>query len=127
LRGDRPLIAYPEAADWHAKQSGGAGGDIASNLETGIGYKAWWQLPALPKINVGNAEAREHLLQAAEFWIRFGADGWRLDVPEEIDDASFWQEFRTRVRAINPEAYTVGEIWKRADVCGEWATCARPR
>ena len=65
------------------------------------------------------AEAREHLLQAAEFWIRFGADGWRLDVPEEIDDESFWQEFRTRVRAINPEAYTVGEIWKRADA---WLT-----
>ena len=76
LSGDRPLVAYPEAADWHVKQSGGAGGGIASNLETGIGYKAWWQLPALPKINVGNAEAREHLLQAAEFWIRFGADGW---------------------------------------------------
>jgi len=115
LRGDRPLIAYPESVDWHLKQSGGAGGGIASNLETTLGYKAWWQLPALPKINVGNAEAREHLLQAAEFWIRFGADGWRLDVPEEIDDESFWQEFRTRVRAINPEAYTVGEIWKRAD------------
>ena len=62
LRGDRPLIAYPEAAEWHAKQSGGAGGGVASSLETGIGYKAWWQLPALPKINVGNAEAREHLL-----------------------------------------------------------------
>ena len=119
LRGDRPLIAYPEAVDWHVKQSGGAGGGIASDLETGIGYKAWWQLPALPKINVGNAEAREHLLQAAEFWIRFGADGWRLDVPEEIDDESFWQEFRARVRAINPEAYTVGEIWKRADA---WLT-----
>ena len=115
LRGDRPLIAYPEAADWHAKQSGGSGGGTASTLETTLGYKAWWQLPALPKINVGNAEAREHLLQAAEHWIRFGADGWRLDVPEEIDDESFWQEFRTRVRAINPEAYTVGEIWKRAD------------
>ena len=26
LRGDRPLIAYPEAADWHAQQSGGSGG-----------------------------------------------------------------------------------------------------
>ena len=119
LRGDRPLIAYPEAVDWQVKQRGGVGDGIAGDPETGIGYKAWWQLPALPKINVGNAEAREHLLQAAEFWIRFGADGWRLDVPEEIDDESFWQEFRARVRAINPEAYTVGEIWKRADA---WLT-----
>lgn len=119
LRGERPLIAYPESVDWHVKQRVDASGSIASESEIGIGYKAWWQLPALPKINVGNAEAREHLLQAAEFWIRFGADGWRLDVPEEIDDESFWQEFRTRVRAINPEAYTVGEIWKRAEA---WLT-----
>lgn len=119
LRGDRPLIPYPEAINWHLRQSGGAGGGIASDLETTIGYKAWWQLPALPKINVRNAEAREHLLRAAEFWIRFGADGWRLDVPEEIDDESFWQEFRTRVRAIKPDAYIVGEIWNRADT---WLT-----
>lgn len=118
LRGDRPLIAYPEAVDWQMQQGAAAGG-TANKSEMTIGYKAWWQLPALPKINVRNAAAREHLLQAAEFWIRFGADGWRLDVPEEIDDESFWQEFRTRVRAINPEAYTVGEIWKRADA---WLT-----
>jgi cyclomaltodextrinase len=119
LRGDRPLIAYPESVDWHVKQSADSGTARASDLAASIGYKAWWQLPALPKINVSNPEAREHLLKAAEFWIRFGADGWRLDVPEEIDDESFWQEFRTRVRAINPEAYTVGEIWKRADA---WLT-----
>ena len=29
-------------------------------------------LPALPKLNVANPEVREHLLQAAEHWIRFG-------------------------------------------------------
>ena len=32
-------------------------------------------------------------------------------MPNEIDDDSFWQEFRRRVKAINPEAYIVGEIW----------------
>ena len=47
----------------------------------------------------------------AEYWTRRGIDGWRLDVPNEIDDDSFWQEFRRRVKAINPEAYIVGEIW----------------
>jgi neopullulanase len=43
--------------------------------------------------------------------MRKGIDGWRLDVPTEIDDDSFWQEFRQRVRAINSETYIVGEIW----------------
>jgi cyclomaltodextrinase len=34
-----------------------------------------------------------------------------LDVPNEINDDSFWSEFREAVKAANPEAYLVGEIW----------------
>jgi neopullulanase len=50
-------------------------------------------------------------MQVAEHWIRFGADGWRLDVAAEIDDDDFWREFRRRVKAIDPEAYIVAEVW----------------
>ena len=32
----------------------------------------------------------------------------------EIDDDGFWQEFRRRVRAGNPDAYIVGEVWTEA-------------
>ncbi len=53
----------------------------------------------------------------AEHWLRFGIDGWRLDVPGEIRDESFWQEFRRRCRAVRPDAYLVGEIWHE---CPEW-------
>ena len=77
------------------------------------GYLGWWSLPALPKLNVANPEVREHLLQAAEHWIRFGADGWRLDVPREMPD-DFWREFRRRVKAVDPNAYIVAEIWHEA-------------
>jgi cyclomaltodextrinase / maltogenic alpha-amylase / neopullulanase len=78
---------------------------------TAIGYRGWWNLPALPKFNTNTPAVREFLFDIAEHWIRLGIDGWRLDVAEEIDDDSFWQEFRQRVRAINPEAYIVAEIW----------------
>jgi cyclomaltodextrinase len=78
------------------------------------GYEAWWNLPALPKFNTNNPEVREFIFSVAEFWIDFGIDGWRLDVPEEIDDVEFWRTFRTRVKARNPEAYIVGEIWHEA-------------
>lgn len=81
---------------------------------TPLGYQAWWGLPALPKLNVGNPGVREYLMGVAEHWLRFGIDGWRLDVPTEIDDPTFWQEFRRRCRAVNPEAYLVGEIWDEA-------------
>ena len=74
-------------------------------------YECWWNFPALPKFNTNCADVREYLFSVAEYWTKRGIDGWRLDVPNEIDDDSFWQEFRRRVKAINPEAYIVGEIW----------------
>jgi cyclomaltodextrinase len=75
------------------------------------GYEAWWNLPALPKLNTNTPAVREFLWDVAAYWIEFGADGWRLDVPSEIDDDGFWQEFRRRVKGANPDAYIVGEIW----------------
>ena len=81
---------------------------------TAIGYRGWWNLPALPKFNTNTPAVREFLFGVAEHWIHLGVDGWRLDVPTEIDDDSFWQEFRQRVRKVNPEAYIVGEIWHEA-------------
>jgi len=77
-------------------------------------YASWWGQPALPKLNTRNPGVREYLFKAGQHWIEFGADGWRLDVPAEIDDDSFWQEFRRVVKSANPEAYIVGEIWHAA-------------
>ena len=88
-----------------------------SRSRRALGYQAWWDLPGLPKLRVENPEVREYLLRVAEHWVRFGIDGWRLDVPSEIEDDDFWREFRGRVRAANPEAYIVGELWRES---GRW-------
>jgi neopullulanase len=109
LSGEREPNPYPDRASPGTSRR-------SLPFET-LGYKAWWNLPALPKLNVGNPEMREYLLGVAEHWIRFGADGWRLDVAAEIDDLSFWAEFRERVRTANPEAYLLAEIWT---VAPEW-------
>jgi cyclomaltodextrinase / maltogenic alpha-amylase / neopullulanase len=77
-------------------------------------YVGWAGDRALPEFNHDNREAREYLMQVAEYWLRLGIDGWRLDVPSCIKAEGFWQEFRDRVKAINPEAYIVGEIWEDA-------------
>ena len=95
LDAGRPLLAYPPPG----------------TPRSALGYEAWWGLPALPKLNTDEPEVREYLLSVAEHWLRFGIDGWRLDVPQEIDDEAFWQEFRRRCRAIRSDAYLVGEIW----------------
>jgi cyclomaltodextrinase len=80
-------------------------------------YQCWWDLPALPEFNTDNPRVREFLWDVATHWVEFGIDGWRLDVPACIDDEPFWQEFRRRVKRVNPEAYIVGEIWHPAP---EW-------
>jgi neopullulanase len=108
LDHERPIDAYPVDLSRLGEVEGG-GGSLRR-----YGYVAWWDLPALPKLNIGEPAVREYLWGVAEHWLRFGIDGWRLDVPGEIDDPPFWAEFRRRCRAINPDAYLVGEIWSVA-------------
>jgi neopullulanase len=115
LDAGQQLRAYPsEVLSGALDPDWGAAHRLGDRSLDELGYRAWWDLPALPKLNVANPHMREYLLQVAEHWIRFGADGWRLDVAEEIGDAAFWAEFRHRVRTVNPEAYIVGEIWRLA-------------
>jgi neopullulanase len=118
LEGRRPFRPYPwptdpdEAPD---EPVTGATEDARGDESLRrFGYRGWWGLPALPKLNTDNAEVRAHIFEVAEHWLRFGIDGWRLDVPTEIRDEVFWQEFRRRCRAVNPECYIVGEIWHEA-------------
>lgn len=75
-------------------------------------YRGWYNLKPLPRLNTDNSVVREFTMQVAEHWLRKGIDGWRLDVPVEITADGYWEEFRQRVRAINPEAYIVGEVWE---------------
>ncbi len=100
LDGQRGIDAYP------------IGWRDGTHVRTG--YRAWWGIPSLPKLRVEHRDVREYLFGVAEQWLRFGIDGWRLDVPQEIEDETFWPEFRQRVRAVNPEAYLLGEIWDEA-------------
>jgi cyclomaltodextrinase len=74
-------------------------------------YAAWWGIKSLPKFNTRNPAVRQFLLSVACYWIEQGADGWRLDVPNEIDDDTFWAEFRHVVKGSNHDAYILGEIW----------------
>lgn len=104
LKRHKPWGAYPGEKEQQQLNSG-----VGSY--NALGYTAWWNLPALPKLNTNTPAVREFIFEAAEHWLNFGADGWRLDVPAEIDDDAFWREFRRRVKAVNPDAYIVGEIW----------------
>jgi glycosidase len=75
-------------------------------------YNAWWGFSTLPQLKAkDNPEVQSFLLDTVAEWTKTGIDGWRLDVPNEIDSDHFWQRFRSTVKGINPNAYIVGEIW----------------
>ena len=97
-----PWVDWFKVHDWPVS---------AYNGEYPANYEGWDGNRALPVFNHDNPEVREYIMEIAEYWIKLGVDGWRLDVPFEIKTPGFWQEFRDRVKAVNPEAYIVGEVW----------------
>jgi glycosidase len=96
--------------------------DDPSTTENEFEYAGWYgvrELPELREDGNGLVEGpRRHVRHIVERWMdpnrdgnpEDGIDGWRLDVAEMVD-RTFWREFRTWVRSINPEAYLVGEVW----------------
>ncbi len=111
LAGRRGLSAFPSAQQSaeidRLRAKGTPSGDASRRV---LGYEAWWDLPALPKLNLDEPRQRALILGAVERWTAFGLDGWRLDVAEEVG-ADFWREFRTRVRSVRSDAYLVAEVW----------------
>ncbi|MEB3306780.1 MAG: glycoside hydrolase family 13 protein [Cyanobacteriota bacterium] len=91
-----PVNPYPDRSDSRSTQR--------------CGYHSWWSDPALPKFNHANPEVRAYLIEVGRHWLERGIDGWRLDVPDEVEP-SFWVDFREQVRKVNPAAWIVGEIW----------------
>ena len=82
--------------------------------EEKLNYAGWHGLPALPQFNPQNPGVREYIFAVARHWMEFGIDGWRLDVPYEIDDDDFWREFRSVVKSVKSDAYICGEVWDKA-------------
>lgn len=73
-------------------------------------YECWWNLPALPTLNHANPQVRKYIMDVARYWLDQGIDGWRLDVPFEVKEPGFWEEFRDVVKTANPDAYITGEV-----------------
>lgn len=80
-------------------------------LENPPNYRSWGYVYNLPKFDLANPRVRDYLLDVLVYWIReVGIDGWRLDTADEVSH-NFWREARRRVKAANPEALLVGEVW----------------
>lgn len=77
-------------------------------------YLCFAYVPEMPKTNTANPAVRDYFCKVGAHWVReFDADGWRLDVANEVDDA-FLRAFRDTVKREKPDALVIGEVWENA-------------
>lgn len=79
-------------------------------------YSAWWGVPSLPETDEGNESFSEFITGkdgVIRHWLKLGIMGWRLDVADELPD-SFLDRIRSAMKAENPEAFLLGEVWEDA-------------
>jgi cyclomaltodextrinase len=71
-------------------------------------YKTFFGVKTLPQINLRYAPARQHVLDAAKYWLEFGVDGFRVDycIGPSPD---FYADFRRVTRTTKPDSWTFGE------------------
>ena len=76
-----------------------------------VNYLTFGSVPYMPKFNTGHPEVIRYFCGVAERWMKAcGVDGWRLDVMDELS-AAFLRAFRETVKAQNPDALVIGELW----------------
>ncbi|MEM6646494.1 MAG: glycoside hydrolase family 13 protein [Bacteroidota bacterium] len=116
-QGDSPY------ADWYVVEQF----DDPATPEREFAYEGWWGVETLPvfadtpdgqDLHPG---PKQYVFDATARWMdpngdgdpSDGIDGWRLDVAEEVP-TGFWADWNAHVRQLNPEAYTVAEVWEPA-------------
>ena len=80
-------------------------------------YNSWWGFYTLPTVNKMDPAFLDYIIDAEDsvvaHWLKLGADGFRLDVADELPDA-FILRLKKRIRAIKPDALLMGEVWEDA-------------
>ncbi|WP_141432706.1 alpha-amylase family glycosyl hydrolase [Bacillus sp. 03113] len=74
---------------------------------------------AMPDLNYDNPKVREEAINIGQFWLKQGADGFRLDAAMHIytgetdKNVDLLKEFSQGLKQVKPDAYLVGEVWDR--------------
>jgi glycosidase len=85
-----------------------------------LGYRAWYNVPNLPELNLENPRVRELLYEGpdsvVQSYLRDGVDGWRLDVAYDLGMGVLAALTESAHRA-KPGSWVVGEVWNYPE---EW-------
>ena len=79
-------------------------------------YDSWWGFDILPDVNETNPDYLEYITGEDGIiakWLKLGADGWRLDVADELPD-EFIEAIHSRAKATKEDAIVLGEVWEDA-------------
>lgn len=80
-------------------------------------YDCWWGIKTLPNVNEMSQSYMDYIINDADsviaHWLNAGADGFRLDVADELPD-EFIYALRKRVKELKPDAIVIGEVWEDA-------------
>ncbi len=80
-------------------------------------YNSWWGFDTLPTVNKLDPAFMDYIIDGDDsvvaHWLNLGADGFRLDVVDELPD-EFVLRLKKRIRSIKPDALLLGEVWEDA-------------
>ncbi len=80
-------------------------------------YTSWWDFDTLPTVNKLHPDFVDYIIKSPDsvvaHWLRAGADGFRLDVADELPD-TFIKLLKKRIREVKPDALLMGEVWEDA-------------
>ena len=80
-------------------------------------YKSWWNFDTLPTVNKMHPDFVRYIItdddSVVAHWLKLGADGFRLDVVDELPD-EFVLLLKQRIRQLKPDALLIGEVWEDA-------------
>lgn len=80
------------------------------NDQSILGYKAFFNVAGMPRINLDVPAARDWMIANAVLWLRdFDVDGYRLDVADG-PGPNFWNYFRKACRAVKSDCLLFGEV-----------------
>ena len=80
-------------------------------------YKCWWDFDTLPTVDKLHPDFMNYIFEdensVLAYWMALGADGFRLDVADELPN-EFMAAMKKNLRRHNPDALLMGEVWEDA-------------
>lgn len=92
-------------------------------------YAPFWS--EMPDLNYHEPMVTKAIYNASQFWLNLGVDGFRVDAARYLfeegvsqqdtkSSIAWFQDWRNFYTAINPDAYTVGEVWTDTQIIAKY-------